>query len=55
MQAKHTVQSMVLGKETFGVIVYPNVDYAFVVALVVILNEINEDNDDDGRRSTTNK
>lgn len=31
------------GKDTFGVTVYPNVDYAFIVALVVILNEISDD------------
>ncbi|KAK6118219.1 hypothetical protein DH2020_048005 [Rehmannia glutinosa] len=43
MHKKHTAQSILLGKETFGVTVYPNVDYAFVVALVVILHEINED------------
>ncbi|KAH7867247.1 hypothetical protein Vadar_030895 [Vaccinium darrowii] len=43
MYKKHTVQSIVLGKDTFAVTVYPNVDYAFVVALVVVLQEINED------------
>lgn len=35
--------NMVVGKDTFGVTVYPNVDYAFIVALVVILNEISDD------------
>ncbi|KAG6744344.1 hypothetical protein POTOM_053064 [Populus tomentosa] len=29
--------------DSFGVTVYPNVDYAFIVALVVILDEINAD------------
>ncbi|PIN01904.1 hypothetical protein CDL12_25589 [Handroanthus impetiginosus] len=43
MHKKHTAQSILLGKDTFGVTVYPNVDYAFIVALVVILEEINED------------
>ncbi|KAL5714551.1 hypothetical protein ACHQM5_016495 [Ranunculus cassubicifolius] len=43
MHRKHSVQSVVLGKDTFMVTVYPHVDYAFIVALVVILNEINED------------
>ncbi|XP_033511681.1 protein LURP-one-related 10-like isoform X1 [Nicotiana tomentosiformis] len=43
MHRKHTAQSILLGKDNFGVTVYPNVDYAFVVALVVILEEINED------------
>lgn len=46
MNKKHTVKSVVLGKETFSVTVYPNVDYAFIVALVVILDEINDDKDD---------
>ncbi|MTV28763.1 hypothetical protein FTX61_25795, partial [Nitriliruptoraceae bacterium ZYF776] len=44
MHKKHTVQSIALGKDTFAVTVYPNVDYAFIVALVVILHEINEEN-----------
>ncbi|KAF3447999.1 hypothetical protein FNV43_RR08707 [Rhamnella rubrinervis] len=43
MHKKHSAQSILLGKDTFGVTVYPHVDYAFVVALVVILYEINED------------
>ncbi|KAL2455766.1 Protein LURP-one-related 15 [Abeliophyllum distichum] len=43
MHRKHSVQSVLLGKDTFGVTVYPNVDYAFIAALVVILEEINED------------
>jgi uncharacterized protein YxjI len=47
MHRKHSVQSIVLGKDTFGVTVYPNVDYAFIVALVVILEEINEDRKDE--------
>ncbi|KAI3674785.1 hypothetical protein L2E82_51900 [Cichorium intybus] len=46
MHKKHTVQSIALGKDTFSVTVYPNVDYAFIVALVVILHEINEDKND---------
>nr|XP_027069133.1 protein LURP-one-related 10-like [Coffea arabica] len=45
MHKKHSVQSVLLGKDTFAVTVYPNVDYAFIVALVVILEEINEDRD----------
>ncbi|KAK1437164.1 hypothetical protein QVD17_02950 [Tagetes erecta] len=47
MHKKHTVQSIALGKDTFSVTVYPNVDYAFIVALVVILQEINEDKNDE--------
>lgn len=43
MHRKHSVSSIVLGKDKFAVTVYPHVDYAFIVALVVILEEINED------------
>lgn len=43
MHKKHSVQSIVLGKDTFSVTVYPHVDHAFIVALIVILNEINLD------------
>ncbi|KAL7095182.1 hypothetical protein ACP275_10G008000 [Erythranthe tilingii] len=43
MHRKHSAQSILLGKDTFGVTVYPNVDYAFIVSLVVILEEINQD------------
>ncbi|KAK9124666.1 hypothetical protein Sjap_014268 [Stephania japonica] len=46
MHKKRTVQSIALGKDTFSVTVYPNVDHAFIVSLIVILNEINEDRDD---------
>ncbi|KAF5201376.1 Lurp-one-related [Thalictrum thalictroides] len=31
MHKKHSVQSIVLGKDTFMVTVYPHVDYAFIV------------------------
>lgn len=43
MHKDHKAQSVVLGKDTFVTTVYPNVDYALIVALVVILEEINED------------
>ncbi|KAL1545428.1 protein LURP-one-related 15-like [Salvia divinorum] len=43
MHRQHSVTSILLGKDTFCVTVYPNVDHAFVVALVVILQQINED------------
>ncbi|KAI3474382.1 hypothetical protein Pfo_029243 [Paulownia fortunei] len=46
MQKKHTFGSIVLGRDTFNVTVNPQVDYAFIVALVVILWEINEDRED---------
>ncbi|KAF6174066.1 hypothetical protein GIB67_020248 [Kingdonia uniflora] len=43
MHRKHSVQSIVFGKDTFRVTVYPHVDHAFITSLIVILNEINED------------
>ncbi|KAI3841383.1 hypothetical protein MKX03_000010 [Papaver bracteatum] len=47
MSKKHTVQSIVLDKDTYQITVYPNVDYAFIVALCVVLNEINMDRNDE--------
>ncbi|PSS23864.1 Protein LURP-one-related like [Actinidia chinensis var. chinensis] len=41
MHKKRSVGSVVLGKDKFIVTVYPHVDYAFIVALIVILDEIN--------------
>ncbi|XP_030538580.1 protein LURP-one-related 10-like [Rhodamnia argentea] len=43
MHKDHKAQSVVPGKDTFGITVYPNVDYALIVALVAILEETNED------------
>ncbi|GJX92472.1 LURP-one-related 15-like protein [Tanacetum coccineum] len=43
MDKKHMVQNVALGKYTCIVTVYPNVDHAFIVALIVILHEINEE------------
>ncbi|KAK8604906.1 hypothetical protein V6N13_082371 [Hibiscus sabdariffa] len=43
MHKKYSVESVVLGKDKFMVTVYPSVDYAFVVALVAILDGINHD------------
>ncbi|KAL3617418.1 hypothetical protein CASFOL_037739 [Castilleja foliolosa] len=40
MHGNKSVGSVVFGKDKFGVTVYPNVDYAFIVALVVLLAEI---------------
>jgi len=45
MHKKHTLQSILIDKDHFAVTVYPNVDYAFIVALIAILNEINEDDE----------
>ncbi|XWS09471.1 hypothetical protein CRYUN_Cryun40dG0087400 [Craigia yunnanensis] len=41
MNKKNTVKSMLIGKDNFMVTVYPNIDYAFIVALLVILDGIN--------------
>jgi uncharacterized protein YxjI len=43
MHKKETVKSILIGKDNFSVTIYPNVDYAFIVALVVILDGINND------------
>uniref|UniRef100_A0A6N2KI10 Uncharacterized protein n=1 Tax=Salix viminalis TaxID=40686 RepID=A0A6N2KI10_SALVM len=43
MHRLHSLATMILDSDSFGVTVYPNVDYAFIVALVVILDEINAD------------
>ncbi|XP_011042734.1 PREDICTED: protein LURP-one-related 15-like [Populus euphratica] len=43
MDRLHSLTTMILDTDSFGLTVYPNVDYAFIVALVVILDEINAD------------
>ncbi|KAK3020880.1 hypothetical protein RJ639_047192 [Escallonia herrerae] len=43
MHRKHTAPSILLGKDKFTVTVYPNVDYAFIVSLIVILDAINRE------------
>ncbi|CAH1446028.1 unnamed protein product [Lactuca virosa] len=43
MHKEYTIQSIALGKDTFTVTVYPNVDYVFIIALVVILHEIRKE------------
>ncbi|KAK7845690.1 protein lurp-one-related 15 [Quercus suber] len=43
MHKKQTVQSIVMGQDNFSVTIYPNIDYAFIVALIVILDEINQE------------
>jgi len=47
MHKKHSVQSVLLGKDKFMVTVYPNVDYAFIAAIIVILDGINKDDSGD--------
>ncbi|KAL3753496.1 hypothetical protein ACJRO7_000838 [Eucalyptus globulus] len=46
MHTKHTIQSVAIGRDTYAVTVYPNIDHAFIVALVAILNEIDHDKKD---------
>lgn len=46
MHRKAKLGNIILGKDTYGVTVYPNVDYAFIVALIIILDEVNEDRAD---------
>ncbi|CAM8963723.1 unnamed protein product [Rhodiola kirilowii] len=41
MHKKMTAGSILLDKTKFNITVYPNVDYAFITAIVVILDEIN--------------
>ncbi|KAM5560604.1 hypothetical protein ABKV19_021654 [Rosa sericea] len=38
-----SIKNSILGKDVFSVTVYPQVDFAFIVAAVVILHEINQD------------
>ncbi|OMP07995.1 hypothetical protein COLO4_06872 [Corchorus olitorius] len=40
MHEKHTVQNVLGGKDEFMVTVNPNIDYAFIVALIVALDGI---------------
>ncbi|KAK8516034.1 hypothetical protein V6N13_093201 [Hibiscus sabdariffa] len=40
MHNKDTVESTLIGKDKFKVTVYPNIDYAFIVALFMILDAI---------------
>jgi hypothetical protein len=40
MREKKTMQSVLFGKDNFCLTVNPNVDYAFIASLIVILVEI---------------
>ncbi|KQK20307.1 protein LURP-one-related 15 [Brachypodium distachyon] len=46
MNRKFTVSNVLLGKDTFGVTVFPHVDYVFIATLVVILDEVHRDKND---------
>ena len=41
MHKKHTAESILVGKDNFMVTVNPYIDYAFIDAVIVILDEIN--------------
>ncbi|KAJ1288675.1 hypothetical protein BS78_02G106000 [Paspalum vaginatum] len=43
MKRKLTLPNVLLGMDTFSVTVFPQVDYVFIAALVVILDEIHRD------------
>ncbi|GKB87219.1 protein LURP-one-related 15 [Tanacetum coccineum] len=45
MHKKYAVHHVAIGKDTFDVTVNLNVDHAFIVTLIVILYEINEEQD----------
>ncbi|KAL9683908.1 hypothetical protein QQ045_021335 [Rhodiola kirilowii] len=47
MHKKFDAASIILDKDSFVVTVYPFVDYAFIVTLVAILQEINADRNGD--------
>ncbi|MCL7021517.1 hypothetical protein MKW94_005519 [Papaver nudicaule] len=42
MHKKKKVHGKVLGKDTFSVTIRPNVDYAFIIALRVVVDEMNK-------------
>ncbi|XP_078428983.1 protein LURP-one-related 15-like [Wolffia australiana] len=43
MKKQYTLKNIALGKDSFGVTIYPNVDQAFIVALIIVLDEINKE------------
>ncbi|KAK8609777.1 hypothetical protein V6N13_093191 [Hibiscus sabdariffa] len=48
MHKKHTVENILIEKDKFVVTVYPNIDYAFIVALVVIHDGLNSSEEGEG-------
>ena len=46
MHRQHTATSVVLGTDHYSLTVFPNVDYVFISALVVILQEFHTDKND---------
>ncbi|XP_039010679.1 protein LURP-one-related 10-like [Hibiscus syriacus] len=45
MHKSQSVKSLVINADNYEITAYPNVDYAFIIALVVILDEINRNGD----------
>ncbi|CAH2053828.1 unnamed protein product [Thlaspi arvense] len=43
MNKNDTLKSVLFGKDNFSVTVYPNVDYAFIASLIVILDDVDRD------------
>jgi hypothetical protein len=43
MSRKFTISNVLLDKDTFVVTVFPHVDYVFIAALVVILDEVHRE------------
>jgi uncharacterized protein YxjI len=43
MERKVTLSNVLLGKMTYYVTVFPNVDHVFIVALAVILDDFQRD------------
>uniref|UniRef100_A0A0D9WWZ8 Protein LURP-one-related 15 n=1 Tax=Leersia perrieri TaxID=77586 RepID=A0A0D9WWZ8_9ORYZ len=43
MNRQYTASSVLLGRDIFGITVFPQVDYVFIAALVVILDDIHRD------------
>ncbi|MCL7022616.1 hypothetical protein MKW94_023223 [Papaver nudicaule] len=48
MQKNKAIRDKVRGKDTFSVTISPNVDYAFVIAMRVVLNEFNYSSNNGG-------
>ena len=43
LHKKHSAESILLGKDRFTITVYPQIDYAFIDALLVIIDDINKE------------
>ena len=43
MKKHHTVKNVVIDKDTYVITVFPNIDQAFILALIMILHELDEE------------